>query len=382
MSKTTILDPLRASVETEPARGAQHDLSQRRTVRDLEPTFADAEVPSSQIEDFFSTRKTFKMPTVPFAEQYRVEPHQVEPHQVEPLAGETIRTPDEKLFARGKQVGSYIIEGVIDPGGEVSRVYKARHSLIKGKVAAIKVLLTRHAGRMDLMETMRREATALSSVKHANVVAFYDANVLDDLVWIAAEYIEGPNGRELIERNRGGLPLKDTLKIVYELGEGLAAAHDIGILHLDVKPENLIDAKDGVKLVDLGAAKFLNDSFADSTRVAGTPHYMAPERFGPDPKPDQRADIYSLALVLYELVTGRHALTQKRGLTDEQIEWLQCRLAPTMPPQLSFQLWEVVASALAKDPERRPRTVREFITQLKNATAAQSQSTMAGHIAT
>ena len=235
MSKTKILDPRRASVDAESTHGVEQDVSQRRTVRDLKPTFADAEVPSTRFEDFFSTRQTFKVPTVPFAE----------PRQAEPLASETIRTPDEKLFARGKQIGSYIIEGVIDPGGEVSRVYKARHSFAEGQVVALKVLLTRHAGRIDLMETMRQEATALSSVKHRNVVAFYDANVLDDLVWIAEEYIEGPNGRELIERSRNGLPVKDALDIVYQLGEGLAAAHDAGILHLDVKPENLIVAKAG-----------------------------------------------------------------------------------------------------------------------------------------
>ena len=212
--------------------------------------------------------------------------------------------------------GKYEILGKLGAGG-MAAVYRARH-LAFGEVRAIKVVNNRLADDEDFLRRFRNEAVVARRLQHPNAVRVDDLDMTEDgRPFIVMEYVEGQNLREVV-RHQGPLSLRRSVGIARQVAAALAAAHELGIIHRDIKPDNILltgaGERETAKVLDFGIAKMkesaLGDSGAVATRtgmVVGTPQYISPEqamgRRGSEL--DGRADLYSLGVVLYEMVTGR-----------------------------------------------------------------------------
>ncbi len=204
--------------------------------------------------------------------------------------------------------GGYEILEVVGQGG-MGVVYRARH-LQMDRIVALKTLAPRFAEDTEFRARFLREARVLGSLDHANVVKVWDVGVVGDTPYLAMEFVEGVTLRRLLSEKR--LPPSEAIRIVPQLCDALDYAHSRGIVHRDIKPENiLIDTRGSVKIADFGIAKIAQSG--GGTRVAtltsasvsmGTPHYMAPEQVENTHDVDHRADIYSMGVVFYEMLTG------------------------------------------------------------------------------
>ena len=224
----------------------------------------------------------------------------------------------------------------------------------------------------DLAARFDREARAVASLAHPNIIAVYDVGESDGSVWIAMELIEGRTVRDLLAS--GPLPIRRALDIATQVGEGLAAAHAAGIVHRDLKPENLMVSKDGyVKILDFGLAKRVetvapgqetsaptNVNQTEPGTVMGTAGYMSPEQVKGFPV-DHRSDIFSFGTILYELLSGRRAFkrdtnaeTMAAILRDEPAELLESKR------NISPALDRIVQHCLEKDRERRFQSARDI----------------------
>ena len=226
--------------------------------------------------------------------------------------------------------------------GGMGAVYKARQPTLD-RFVAIKILPPRPGTDAGFAERFAREARALAKLSHPNIVAVHDFGQTQGLHYFIMEYIDGPSLRRI--EQGGKLSPAEALQIIPQICEALQYAHDEGIVHRDIKPENvLLDKKGRVKIADFGLAKILGLEAKDlrltGTRdVMGTPHYMAPEQVQNPQDVDHRADIYSLGVVFYEMLTGELPLG---------------RFAPpSRKVQVDVRLDEVVLHALEREPERR-----------------------------
>jgi serine/threonine protein kinase len=229
--------------------------------------------------------------------------------------------------------------------GGMGVVYKARQRQLD-RVIALKILPLEAGRDPAFAERFTREARALARLNHPNIVALYDFGQTDGLYYFIMEFVDGLNLRQL-ERSRRVAP-KEALNIVPKICEALQYAHDQGVVHRDIKPENILLDKQGrVKIADFGLAKLLGHAtqdfrLTDAGRVMGTPHYMAPEQVEHPLDVDHRADIYSLGVVFYEMLTGELPLGK-----------FQSPSCCTGGVQIDVRLDEVVLRALEKEPARR-----------------------------
>jgi serine/threonine protein kinase len=198
-----------------------------------------------------------------------------------------------------------IIE-LIGKGG-MGAVYKARQPALD-RFVALKILRPGTAGDPGFAERFNREARALARLNHPNIVGVHDFGQAGGLHFLVMEFVDGANLREV--EHAGQLAPEQALAIVPQICEALQFAHGEGIVHRDIKPENiLLDKKGRVKITDFGIAKILGQtservSLTGAKDVVGTPHYMAPEQVEKPLTVDHRADIYSLGVVFYEMLTG------------------------------------------------------------------------------
>ena len=250
--------------------------------------------------------------------------------------------------------------------GAVAVVWLARDTQ-SDQLVAIKVL-QKAALKLEAIQRFAQEVTILSRLEHPAVVRIYDTGVAgDDSPYVVMEYIPGGTLRTLLAA-RGGAALDPThaVAIISSLAEGLAAAHALQVVHRDVKPENVLVGREGaIKLVDFGMAKVLRrDSpmLTFGSKICGTPQYMAPERARGIPV-SGAADVYSLAVIAYELLSGRRPFDSKHP-----VEVLMAHVSdpppemPSVPPELA----QVVFRALDKDPDQRP-SAAEFARLLRVA---------------
>ena len=255
--------------------------------------------------------------------------------------------------------------------GGMGQVYLAEHVKM-GRRSAIKVMNPSMTHDPDAVARFNREAANASRITHPNVCAVYDfGETPDGLIYLAMEFIEGEPLTDLIERE-GALPVGRAVKIFRQTADALQAAHDLGIVHRDLKPDNIMLAKgrdgaDIVKVVDFGIAKAVGGDEAGQKvtktgLVVGTPEFMSPEQLSGD-KLDGRSDLYSLALVLYRMLTGRLPFeastvqeTMIKRLTDEPTKLAAARPDLTFPPQLQ----KAMDHALARTPAERYQSVAEF----------------------
>ena len=261
-----------------------------------------------------------------------------------------------------EHIGKYRVVSRIGRGG-MGVVYKA-HDPDLDRAVALKVI----AVDVDVSDEIRvrffHEAQACARLVHPNIVTIYDLGKADDCLFIAMELLEGRELRHLIAEP-GSLSLRDKLGIVVQLCDGLAYAHQNGIVHRDIKPANIFIQQNGhVKILDFGVARMGTDPGLTRTGlIVGTLRYAAPERLRG--RGDDRSDIFAIGAVLYELLTGRPAFPG-----DDQIEILEqiCSHDPVAPstldPSLGPDLDAVVMRALHKDPAQRIASVRQLAREL------------------
>ena len=240
----------------------------------------------------------------------------------------------------------HTIEAILGQGG-MGVVYRAVQKGLDRPVA-LKVLPAKAGRDPSFAERFTREARALASLNHPNITAVYDFGKAGDHYWLAMELVDGVNLRQLLSGER--VSPKQALQIVEQICDALQYAHDEGVVHRDIKPENiLLDRRGNLKITDFGLAKMLGrEEAAGPTgltmthQVMGTPHYMAPEQIEHPSTVDHRADIYSLGVVFYELLTGELPLG---------------RFAPPSGKvQVDVKLDEVVLRTLEKEPALRYQT--------------------------
>ena len=221
-------------------------------------------------------------------------------------------------------------------------VYQARQRGLD-RIVALKILPPQTAGGPGFIERFNREARALARLNHPNIVAVYEFGQVNGLPFFVMEFVDGLNLRQL--EQAGKLSAREALQIVPQICEALQFAHDEGIVHRDIKPENiLLDKKGRVKIADFGIAKILSNepdvAITQTGGTVGTPHYMAPEQMEKPTTVDHRADIFSLGVVFYEMLTGELPLGKFGPPSSRKIE-------------VDVRLDDVVLRALEKDPERR-----------------------------
>ncbi len=238
--------------------------------------------------------------------------------------------------------------------GGMGAVYKARQREID-RLVALKILPLEAAADPGFAERFTREARALAKLNHPSIVALYDFGHVHGLHYFIMEYVDGLNLRQL--EQVGQLSPREALQIIPQICEALQFAHDKGIVHRDIKPENvLLDKKGRVKIADFGLARILGHEPEDfrltrAREVMGTPHYMAPEQVEKPQSVDHRADIYSLGVVFYEMLTGELPLG---------------RFAPpSQKVRIDVRLDDVVLRALEKEPARRYQQANEVKTDME-----------------
>src|SRR6516162_1070268 len=217
--------------------------------------------------------------------------------------GAKFPTPSSETLTR--QFPQLEILELLGQGG-MGVVYKARQRRLN-RLVALKILPPSVGEQPAFAERFSREAQALARLNHSNIVQVYDFGETDVFFYFIMEFVDGVNLRALIRD--GKLKPEEALSIVPQICEALQFAHDEGIVHRDIKPENiLLDKKGRVKIADFGIAKILGGSpEVDLTKTKGalgTPHYMAPEQMEKPASVDHRADIFSLGVVFYEMLTG------------------------------------------------------------------------------
>jgi len=282
-------------------------------------------------------------------------------------------------FSAGDSFDRYVIESLLGEGG-MGEVYRAEDTRLRRKVA-LKVL--RREGETDsetwgrAVARMLREARAVAQLSHAGIVAIYDVGEHDRTPFIAMELVEGQPLRALIREGAGeGAQMGTRLRILLEIARALSAAHQMGLVHRDVKPENVIVRNDGaVKVLDFGIARrfsqgadpvgpTMDGALATMTAegaLVGTPAYMAPEQLrGEDI--DARADQFAWGVVAYELFAGKLPFRSDKGAVS-----LMASILSDEPPPLENVpegVWEVISRALSKEPEDRFASMDEVASDL------------------
>ena len=250
--------------------------------------------------------------------------------------------------------------------GGMGAVYKARQAALD-RLVALKILAPGAADDAGFAERFNREARALARLNHPHIVAVHDFGQVGGQPYLVMEFVDGPNLRQVEQAGR--LTAAQALEIVPQICEALQFAHNEGVVHRDIKPENiLLDKKGRVKITDFGIAKIVGahsgkSSLTGAKDVLGTPHYMAPEQVEHPQAVDHRADIYSLGVVFYELLTGELPLGKFQP--------------PSRKVQVDVRLDEVVLHTLEKEPERRYQHASEVKTDVETIAATPDQSSTA-----
>jgi len=253
----------------------------------------------------------------------------------------------------------YEIQRELAQGG-MAEVYLARDQLLSRPVA-LKALFPEYAREPSFVERFRREAQAAANLNHPNIVAIYDWGQEGGTYFIVMEYVEGRSLRDLI-RSEGPLDPNEASEITAEIASALAFAHKSGVVHRDVKPGNVLLTRGGlVKVTDFGIARAgTSDGLTQTGSVMGTATYFSPEQAQGLPV-DGRSDVYSLGIVLYEMVTGVCPFT---GDSPVSVAYKHVREPPVAPternPEVPPDLEQIILTALAKDPEERYQTADDM----------------------
>ena len=259
--------------------------------------------------------------------------------------------------------GRYQVIRKLGAGG-MANVYLAEDQEL-GRRVAIKILNDRHANDDQFVERFRREAKNAAALSHPNIVSIYDRGEAEGTYYIAMEYLDGRSLKELIV-SRGPAPVTVAVEYARQILQALRFAHRHGIVHRDIKPHNvLVDAEGRVKVTDFGIARAGTSQMTEAGSIVGTAQYLSPEQArGGDV--DQRSDVYSLGIVLYELLTGSVPFN---GDTPVEIAMKHLSATPEPPsakrPDVPRDLDLIVMRALAKDPADRYQSAEEMDADLE-----------------
>jgi tRNA A-37 threonylcarbamoyl transferase component Bud32 len=284
----------------------------------------------------------------------------------------------------GKSIGNYQIKAKLGEGG-MGAVYLGEHPLI-GKRVAVKVLLEELASKEDIVSRFFNEAKAVNDIGHSNIVDIVDFGKTkndagQEIVYFIMEFLDGESLAARLRRT--GLTFKETMHVMEQCCSALAASHAKGIVHRDLKPENIYlcprgNDKNFVKLLDFGIAKLTGDSGqSHKTRtglVIGTPTYMSPEQCEGKGLIDHRSDVYSLGIVMYELLTGRVPFPGE-GFGEILVAHLTKTPDPPsrINPDINPALESIVMHAIEKDRNRRFQSMNEFAAAVEQPDAHLAQ---------
>ena len=265
----------------------------------------------------------------------------------------------------GKKLeGRYEITELIGVGG-MAEVYKGI-DVIDNKAVAIKILKKEYAENEEFLRRFRNESKAVAVLSHPNIVKIYDMGFSDKLQYIVMEYIDGITLKEYIEEEKV-LTWKDTVHFVIQILRALQHAHDKGIVHRDIKPQNIMMFSDGtIKVMDFGIAKFAREEGKTATDQAiGSVHYISPEQASGSVT-DAKSDIYSVGAMMYEMLTGKKPFDSDNPVA---IAVMHMHDIPERPrainPEIPDGLEEIVLKAMEKAPEDRYQTTADMIADIE-----------------
>jgi serine/threonine-protein kinase len=252
----------------------------------------------------------------------------------------------------------YVIKRKLGSGG-MADVYLAEDQEL-GRRVALKLLNDRHAADDQFVERFRREAQSAAGLNHPNIVSIFDRGRAEGTYYIAMEYLDGRTLKELLVRN-GPTPIPIAIDYARQILGALSFAHRNGIIHRDIKPHNLVVGGDGrLKVTDFGIARSGASQMTEAGSIVGTAQYLSPEQARGAPV-DPRSDLYSLGIVLYEMLTGNVPFT---GDTPVEIAMKHLSQIPEPPsklrPEVPHDLDAVVMRALAKEPDQRYGSTEEM----------------------
>src|SRR5215216_189408 len=264
--------------------------------------------------------------------------------------------------------GRYRILRKLGSGG-MANVYLAEDEEL-GRRVAIKILNDRHASDDSFVERFRREAKNAAGLSHPNIVSVYDRGEAEGTYYIAMEYLEGRSLKDRIVSD-GPLPISAAVEVTRQILRAIGFAHRRGIVHRDIKPHNVLLVQEGpgdgeprFKVTDFGISRTTASQMTEAGSIIGTAQYLSPEQARGAPV-DQRSDIYSVGVLLYELLTGSVPFT---GDTPVEIAMKHLSAVPEPPskkrPDVPRGLDLAVVRALAKDPEERFQSAEEMDAEL------------------
>ncbi len=251
-------------------------------------------------------------------------------------------------------------------GGGMADVYLCE-DLTLGRRVALKVLLQRFLGDATFVERFRREAKAAAGLNQGNLVSIYDWGELDGTYYIVMEYVEGETLKDYIRR-QGRLSGTESVRIALQLLAALEYAHRAGIVHRDIKPQNvMLDGAGTVKVMDFGIARAGDSGMTEAGSILGTAQYLAPEQAKGQPV-DARTDLYSVGVVLYEMLTGSVPFKGDTAVTVALKHVNEIATEPAQViPGLPYSLNQIVLKAMAKDPAQRYQSADQFARDLRAA---------------
>lgn len=264
-------------------------------------------------------------------------------------------------------------------GGVMGAVYRAFDTNLNRHVA-LKLLPRSLSHDKQLVERFQREARAAGKLSHPNVVAFYAAGEVERRYYISMEYVDGESLTERLER-LGRLPEKESLVVVRELAHALYHAHVNGLLHRDVKPDNVIlDRAGRVRLTDLGLAKVLTEDtrLTESGIAIGTPHYISPEQARGDRVIDRRADLYGLGATLFHLICGRPPYDGNAAEVMRKHVFVAPPDPKMLAPDISDACRNLILKLMAKDPGQRIQSADALIAVINTILNDKGTSVKAG----
>ena len=265
----------------------------------------------------------------------------------------------------GKRLdGRYELQEIIGVGG-MAVVYKA-YDNIEDRTVAVKILKEEFVANEDFLRRFKNESKAISVLSHPNIVKVYDVSFGDILQYIVMEYIDGFTLKEYIEQ-QGNLTWKEAIHFTIQILKGLQHAHDKGIVHRDVKPQNIILCSDGsIKVTDFGIARFARSEHKTMTdKAIGSVHYISPEQARGEPT-DEKADIYSVGVMLYEMLTGRLPFQAESAVS---VAIMQLQTEPQLPREINGSipvgLEQITMHAMQKDQTKRYQMAAEMLRDLE-----------------
>ncbi|MGH9682697.1 MAG: protein kinase domain-containing protein [Candidatus Acidiferrales bacterium] len=289
---------------------------------------------------------------------------------------ETLQLADPTVIAPGSDFGPrYHIEAVLGQGG-MGRVYKARDRDLD-RTVALKVIRPGVMAQSDALKRFKQELILASKISHKNILRIHDLGEVNGIKFITMAYVDGQDLQHVI-RDNPKMPLDRMLKFAQQFAEALAAAHSEGVIHRDLKPQNILVAKDDcIYVSDFGLAKSFEEDAVGMTKTGafiGTPRYMSPEQVEGKPA-DQRSDLYAYGLILYEMAVGDVPFTGESML---KVMYQRVQEKPKNPkllnPSLPGWLVRIIMRCLEKDPAARYQSAYEILADLQGSKASSSAS--------